>query len=576
MNCQYFLGAAYRAFTTKKKGPTLYDLCDPLLLGPGTGDAHMRRFYKTALANPVLRPLLSRAGVPQLRSETCFHALRSALISARDEASPDWTGVAKPIASLLDEFQHEHPKSVSISTPERIPPPARMDEIIRACARHLIGAFSKNGFIPAYAAFNLMGDPDFRGRELLTTLEGVNARAFKNATLLFSLARVFLQANPHIAALISPPWHGRAELIWAPVQIRHRSAYYDAFFAESLLDFLASGIATADESEAARHILEQLISFCLQTSAEHVRTPHDGRPFRVITSLVPPPHVRMSRFFWQLKSDLGFGRMVPDCDTTVCSFSAATQFGSQDPILRQPLLDFFAGYQVGNIDGRHRPTVAINDTIDFDGGVVTWLENLAGELPFGNDLDPTLNLDILEVSFRNHERWEIVENPHRLQTLRRIIRFQQRLAETGAFAETRAHIYYLPDLYCAYFGRCYSALRALPRWKQAAVDPDGSFERIRGHVLAFVRDELLAGEINTFDAALALLALAKLDAEPQTFAPALQCIVRSFGEGGRRAPFAAYEWNKMKIPTRIVVGGAEVTSAFVLSALVHARKSLRN
>ena len=31
----------------------------------------------------------------------------------------------------------------------------------------------------------------------------------------------------------------------------------------------------------------------------------------------------------------------------------------------------------------------------------------------------------------------------------------------------------------------------------------------------------------------------------------------------------------MKTPTRILVGGAEVTSAFVLSALVHAREAMR-
>jgi hypothetical protein len=58
----YFARAAYRAFTTAKNGPTLYDLCDPLLGGPGEGDAHLRRFYKKALANPMLRLLLSRAG----------------------------------------------------------------------------------------------------------------------------------------------------------------------------------------------------------------------------------------------------------------------------------------------------------------------------------------------------------------------------------------------------------------------------------------------------------------------------------------------------------------------------------
>ena len=66
MNLGYFAGAALRAFTTRRNGPTLYDLCDPVLRGEGPGDAHLRKFYKTALANPALRPLLSRAGLPQL------------------------------------------------------------------------------------------------------------------------------------------------------------------------------------------------------------------------------------------------------------------------------------------------------------------------------------------------------------------------------------------------------------------------------------------------------------------------------------------------------------------------------
>ena len=182
---------------------------------------------------------------------------------------------------------------------------------------------------------------------------------------------------------------------------------------------------------------------------------------------------------------------------------------------------------------------------------------------------------MLEVSFRNHERWQITENPRRLQTLRRIVRFQNRLTDTDAFTDPRSHIYYLPEVYCAYFGRCYAAFKALPPARQKAIDPDGKFEVNRRRVLAYVRDELMVAEMNPFDAALALLALAKLDAEPRTFAPALGCIARSFGEGRSRAPFKAYEWNKMKTPTRILVGSSAVTSAFVLSALVHAREAWR-
>ena len=133
----------------------------------------------------------------------------------------------------------------------------------------------------------------------------------------------------------------------------------------------------------------------------------------------------------------------------------------------------------------------------------------------------------------------------------------------------------MPELYCAYFGRCYAAFIALPIAARQAIDPDGAFGFIRGRVLAYVQAELIAGEMNAFDAALALIALGHLGAAPASFAPALHCIVSSLGEGGRHGPFKAYEWNKMKTPTRILVGGPEVTSAFVLMGLALARAMMR-
>jgi len=249
-------------------------------------------------------------------------------------------------------------------------------------------------------------------------------------------------------------------------------------------------------------------------------------------------------------------------------------------MLDQPLPDFYAGYQVRH--GSNAPsitepsvTVPINDSIDYEGGIVTWIDNIDGERPYGNDLDPTLNLDVLEASFRNLARWQILESPQRLAWLRGIVEFQRRLAASGAFADPRSHIYYLPELYCAYFGRCHAAFAALPPHARRAIDPDAAFAFIRERVLAYVRDVLTAHEMNAFDAALALVALGHLEAEVSAFTPALHCIVRQFGEGGRHGPFKAYEWNKMKTPTRILVGGPEVTAAFVLMGLSLARKALK-
>ena len=94
-------------------------------------------------------------------------------------------------------------------------------------------------------------------------------------------------------------------------------------------------------------------------------------------------------------------------------------------------------------------------------------------------------------------------------------------------------------------------------------------------MLAYVESELITHEMNAFDAALALMALAHLGADVCTFTPALHVIVASLGEGGRHGPYKAYEWNKMKTPTRILVGGPEVTSAFVLMGLALARRAMR-
>ena len=204
-------------------------------------------------------------------------------------------------------------------------------------------------------------------------LTGLKSRGYKNSTLLFNLARIFIARSP-ARDLINPPWTGIAEPMWQPMQIRHRSAYYDAFFIEALLSFAETGLASPDQTAASRRAIADMVDFCLVTSREEVRA-QDGRPVNVITALAPLPHPRFSRFFSQIKQDLGFGVYVPDCDTTACSFSAATQAGSDDPILDQPLLDFYAGYQVDGGANEPLVTVPLNDNIDYDGGVVTWIDN---------------------------------------------------------------------------------------------------------------------------------------------------------------------------------------------------------
>jgi len=573
MNIPQMAGAAFRALMARKEGPSIYDVCDPVLMNGHQGDEHLAKFYKTALRNPALKALLRSAGIAELKDETRLAAIRDALAQARDQENHDWTEIGRPFAELLDTIQLSHPKPPPVTAPAQPPQTADIDRIIRSCGKHLLSSYLRNGFLPTYAAFNLIGDPDFRGRELIMALTGLNARSYKNSTLMFNLARVFI-ARSATGAVLNPPWKGIAEPMWEPVQIRHRSAYYDAFFIEALLNYLETGLPSEDETVSARRAIDDMVEFCLKTSREDVQSP-DGESFSVVTALAPPPHPRFSRYFSKVKEELGFGIYVPDCDTTACSFSAARQAGSDDPILDQPLLDFYAGYQVRPGRNEQLVTVPINDNIDYDGAIATWIDNLAGERPYGNDLDPTLNLDVLEVSFRSCDRWKILETPSRLDTLQHIIRFQHGIVASGAFADPRSHIYYLPELYSAYFGRCYATFRMLPAATQRIIDPDDIFSLIRKRVLAYVENELVAREMNAFDAALALLALGHLGGEQRSIAAALHTIVESHGEGAFRAPFKAYEWNKMKTPTRILVGGPEVTSAFVLMGLAVAKQAMQ-
>src|SRR5947207_15766807 len=109
MNLHHLAGAAYRALTARKDGPSLYDVCDPLLGRPGGGDPHLGKFYRTALGNPALRPLLRRTGLPALRDEKRLGALQDALIRARDDAEPDWAAVGAPVAELRADIGVNHP-----------------------------------------------------------------------------------------------------------------------------------------------------------------------------------------------------------------------------------------------------------------------------------------------------------------------------------------------------------------------------------------------------------------------------------------------------------------------------------
>src|SRR3954467_2339267 len=120
-------GAAFRALTARKDGPSLYDVCDPVLLKYRGGDPHLGKFYRTALGNPALRPLLRRTGLPQLRDQRRLAGLREALTRARDDAAPDWAAVGQPVAELMASIEISHPRPAAAEAPTAAPDLAEIE-----------------------------------------------------------------------------------------------------------------------------------------------------------------------------------------------------------------------------------------------------------------------------------------------------------------------------------------------------------------------------------------------------------------------------------------------------------------
>jgi len=137
--------------------------------------------------------------------------------------------------------------------------------------------------------------------------------------------------------------------------------------------------------------------------------------------------------------------------------------------------------------------------------------------------------------------------------------------------EPRSHSITCPNSTGAYFGRCYASILSVAR-ARVGDRPDGRVRFHKGRVLAYVREELVVAELNVFDAALALIALGNLGAETAAWSPAAALHCEPSRRGRPARPFKAHEWNKMKTPTRILVGGPEVTSAFVMMGLALARR----
>jgi len=140
--------------------------------------------------------------------------------------------------------------------------------------------------------------------------------------------------------------------------IRHRSAYYDTRSStEALLSFVETCLASQDQNHGRRAAPSPRWSIFLpHPPAARTVLAQDGQAVSVVTragAAAAPALFAGSRAQISRTSASGFYVRIA---TTPLSFSAATQAGSDNPILTQPLLDFYAGLQ-----GRPRRQRAAGD-----------------------------------------------------------------------------------------------------------------------------------------------------------------------------------------------------------------------
>ena len=142
---------AYRVVTAAKDGPTLFELCDPVLAGNGAGTricarsitrrSPIRRCGCCCRAQACRSCATARASGGTSRQPEC---------RARDDADPDWARIGKPrrTADRRMSVADDIPRAVRHVGGATCAVAWRSSErIISACAGHLLGTFLRGAAI---------------------------------------------------------------------------------------------------------------------------------------------------------------------------------------------------------------------------------------------------------------------------------------------------------------------------------------------------------------------------------------------------------------------------------------------
>ena len=598
-------------------GPNLYDICSPAFRSEKTLNEpgeNLRLAYRRVAGHPLLRLLIlggcRRADIGPAELQELQGMMRSALrATCEDWRNPRWIeSTFQPLARLLDRV--ENPRWQIREPVPRAganPSPREIRSLLERCLRDVFRVWRRDGkdpWFPVAAQVVLSGDDHLDGESLLEILRGVGSFEYQNITMLFALIRCLIMAEPGKLRLLRRPYRGVSEpMSGAMSWIWHRIAFADVNFFEHLLALLELEGPSGEHASRLVAVLENLLRYCVVTSREWLVTPNRGIRHPAITCLPKDeagrPLCRLSRSAWQTKRQLGFGDYVPDTDTTFLTLAMARKWLDSverhnlpadrvllkecERILDHPWVEIIGEYQVGGPYTSNPPTIRITRPLDYEGSVPIWFDK-----PFkksdgrviretvGNEICPGHNMDILDSILLNRVQWRALEGEN-LAFLHRLLEFHHRAFSSGNFRRESALKYYLPEIYTYYLGRMYRTWCTLSPAEQRALDPAGKVQRMRRIAIEYCAGELLGRSLNPFDASLAVSALVLLAYEPKDdglIATGLRVLADAAGEGRGGHPYRAYEWNRMRHPTRILVGSGVSTSLFVLRACAESLRYL--
>ncbi len=595
----------------------IYDICDKPILNtnsPHEPGLNLRRLYKRSAGNLLLKTFILRGCRHPLISGDQIANYQDMITAAMRADKKDWLDhdwidrTFAPIARLLDEIKP--PKwSIRGKVRQETVNPSRsdLDRVVKATLDDVLRVWDKEGhepYFPVAAQIILSGDDEMDGENFMDLLKGLGSYEYKNIVMLFALMRCFINSNPRKLRMIRKPFRGVGETMFQRYGwIMHRTAFYDVFFFEFLLLYLQKNQVEPRIRDKIVSIMDELIHYCVVTSREWLTSPHRGIRYPSITCLPKDDQgnalCRLSKANWRKKKELGFGDYVPDADTTFLTLAAAKRWLdfvrernlSVDPetlrecevFLEHPWVEVIEEHQAGSRYVDDPATIHITKPLDYYGSVSIWFrksfhypDGMDVEDPLGMEVCPGHNMDILESMLVNRKRWKALEGDN-LKTVQRLLEFAHRALSSGNFKHESALAYYLPEIYTYYTSRFYDAYLDLNEKEKELLDPEGKVAEMRRIAVDYCRDELLGYELNPFDASLAVAALVLFRYEPKddgAIATGLKVMTEALGEGRAGHPYKPYEWNKVKHPTRIVVGSDVSTSFFVFNACVEARRYL--